>query len=111
MNGFTYWGLGIAVLVTVIYITIALYKKTKPDLPTAITILISTASVLGAVRLAGFAFTDQFKRVIQAQDSNSWWSLGPEDAVFLVIGGLALGWVSLQEVCRGFRELSKEKNS
>ena len=89
-----------------VYLLSAACLKKKPDLGAAINIVISTVGAVGAARLIGFIFTDQF-RIIIAMGSASMWSLSAEDAVFLFVGGLALGWVSCQEVLRNFRALNR----
>lgn len=105
-NLLAYWGLAVAVVMAGAYILSALCLKKKPDLTAAVSILISATGASGAVRLIGFAFTDQFKEVV-AGASGTVWGLTAEDSVFLVVGGLSLGWVCCQEILLRFRGLSK----
>ena len=105
MNKLTYWGLAFGGLVVVGYLCVAWRAKRAADLATAVNILISTVGAAGALRLIIFAFSDQFAETVAASPHGAVWSLAAEDAVFLVVGGIALGWASCQAVWRGFREL------
>ena len=89
----------------VAYVGCALRKKKKPDLAAATNIAISAVGATGAVRLIGSVFTGDFMRVVAASNNGSWWSLSAEDAIFVFVGGLALGWVSCQAIWQGFAEI------
>ena len=106
MNGLSYLGILLGLATVLVYLGCAAHKKRKAELSTAISIFVAAASLIGAVRLMGFVLFDDLTRVIKAAgESNSLWSISSEDAIFLVIGGLALGWVSIQTVWEGFAKL------
>lgn len=107
MNQLFVYGLCLAVVLLLAYLACAAKAKKRPDLRSAIEILVSAVSIAGAVRLSGFVFTSDFKKVTKMLAENeSWWSLSPEDGLFLFIGGLALAWVSCQQIWEGFAKLS-----
>jgi hypothetical protein len=70
-------------------------------------VFIGAASMSGALRLIGFVLTGPFSKLVSQRPDNSWWTLSSEDAVFIVIGGLALGWVSVQTIWDTFGKIRK----
>ena len=46
--------------------------------------------------------TEQFEKIVLETHGNSWWSLSSEDSVFIVIGGIALAWASIQAIWESF---------
>jgi hypothetical protein len=107
MNPLQLVGLVLALAAVVAYVVTAAYKQKKPELVGGIVVFIGAVGIPGAVRLIGFVFTDQFTNVAALSHSSSWWSLSLEDAVFLVIGGIALAWVSVQTIWESFDKVRK----
>lgn len=60
------WGLFFSLLAVALYAVVALCKRRKPDLSTAINILISAGGIIVGIRLIGFAVTGQLKRLTKA---------------------------------------------
>lgn len=105
MNRLLLAGLGLAICAVFIYIVTAARNGKKPELVDAIVVFIGAVSVFGAIRLIGFVFTDQFGAIVQTNHAHSLWSLGAEDAVLVVIGGIALVWVSAQTMIESFAKV------
>jgi len=108
VNPLTYWGLAGGVLMFAIYVVWVLCKKKEPDLPTGINIFAATAGLAGSFRLVGFSFTEAYKKLADAGPAPSngvVWSMSGDDIAFLIVGGLALGWVSCQAIWQGFTDL------
>lgn len=106
MNQLTFWGLLLSLAIVGAYVYVALRNSKRPDLGTAINILISSVGAFGAVRIIGFVLLGDLSATVKASDNGGWWSLSVEDALFLMAGGTALGWVSIQTIYQGFSELS-----
>lgn len=104
------WGLFFSLLAVALYAVVALCKRRKPDLSTAINILISAGGIIVGIRLIGFAVTGQLKLLALPQ-SESFWTITLDDAPILAIGGLALIWVSLELIWDGFRGLLTQPTS
>jgi hypothetical protein len=92
----------LAVLSVGIYVAIAAWNEKSPELPAAIVIFIATFSLLGAARLVGLALTDQLEKIASRPEDDALSNLSPEDAALLVIGGIALAWVSVQAMMESF---------
>jgi hypothetical protein len=92
----------LGVLSVGIYVVIAAWNEKSPELPAAIVIFIATFSLLGATRLVGLALTDQLEKMASRSEDDALSNLSPEDAVLLVIGGIALAWVSVQAMTESF---------
>jgi hypothetical protein len=99
-------GLLLAVLAVGIYVAFAVKHGKPPELPAAIIVFIGVFSLLGAARLVGFALTDQLDDIASKINENALWKLSPEDSALLVIGGIALAWVSIQAILESFTKLS-----
>ncbi|HKI03090.1 MAG TPA: hypothetical protein VKK31_14030 [Thermoanaerobaculia bacterium] len=107
MNLLLLAGLVIALLAVIVYVSVAAQKNKRPELVDGIVVFVGAVSVLGAIRLIGFVFTGQFAQVTSAPHNGSLWSLSSEDAVFVVIGGIALAWVSVQTIWESFTKVIK----
>ena len=105
MNPLFYFGLALGLLLVIVYLVTAAKKQKKPELGDAVGIAAGAVSIMGAVRLIGFVFTDQFVKIASSPSSDKWWSLSVADALFLVIGGLALAWVSGQAIYINFAKV------
>lgn len=107
MNILLLAGIVFAILLVLAYVATAAKKDKKPELVDGIVVFVGAVSVLGAVRLAGFVIAGDFAKIASTNHSANIWALSSEDAVFIVIGGLALGWVSIQTIMESFAKLSK----
>lgn len=107
MNTLLLIGLVLATVCVFAYVIVAAKKGKKPELVDGIIVFVGAVSVVGAVRLAGFVFTGEFSKVATINHGESLWGLSSEDAVFLVIGGLALAWVSIQTILESFAKIYK----
>lgn len=107
MNLLLLAGLVIAILAVAVYVGMAAKKNKRPELVDGIVVFIGAVSVLGAIRLIGFVVTGQFAKIASTHQNDSLWSLSSEDAVFVVIGGIALAWVSIQTIWESFAKVTK----
>jgi hypothetical protein len=105
MNPISLTGLVIGIVAVVAYATFAASRRKKAELVNGIVVFVGAVSIAGAVRLIGFVFTEQFAKIAATSHSTTWWSLSLEDAVFLVIGGIALAWVSVQTIWESFAKV------
>jgi hypothetical protein len=107
MNRLLLTGLVVAILAVVVYVIAGVRNRKKPELADGIVVFIGAVSVFGAIRLIGCALTGQFAKIAPAQHDSGWWILSSEDAVFVVIGGIALAWVSIQTIWESFAKIRK----
>jgi hypothetical protein len=99
-------GLLLAVLSVVVYVVVALRHGKPPDLPSAIIVFIGIFSLIGATRLVAFALTDQLEKMASKTSDDTPWKLSPEDSALIVIGGITLGWVSIQAIVESFIKIA-----
>jgi hypothetical protein len=95
----------LAVISVGIYVAIAAWNEKSPELPAAIVIFMATFSLLGASRLVGLALTDQLEKMAARSEDEALSNFSPEDAALLVIGGIALAWVSVQAMMASFAKI------
>lgn len=107
MNRLLVAGIVLAILAVISYVATAARNGKRPELVDAIVIFTGAVSVLGAIRLIGFVFTEQFETIVKNNHGHSLWSLGAEDAVLVIIGGIALAWVSAQTMIESFAKIRK----
>ncbi|MGB4069421.1 MAG: hypothetical protein WBK08_15450 [Nitrospira sp.] len=105
MNQLLVFGLVGALLVFFIYLGFAASQKKQPQLVDGIIVFLGCSGLPGAARLIGFPFTDQFTTLTRVDNHGSLWALSAEDSAFLIIGGIALGWVCVQTVIESFSKL------
>ena len=99
MRRFRAIGLLLAVLVVAVYVVVATQRRRTPELASAINVLLGVFGLQAAIRLFGFALSDQLDKFAAARSGeNKMWRLSSEDAGLLVIGGIALAWVSVQTI-------------
>jgi len=89
MKRFRALGLLLAVIAVAVYVVVAAQKGRAPELSCAIVVLLGVFGLQGAVRLFGIALTGQLDKIA-------------EDPGLLVIGGIALAWVSIQTIFEVF---------
>lgn len=107
MSRLTLAGLLFGVLGVVGYVCFAYRCRAKPDLARATNIFISFVSLAATVRLLGFALSGEFADSLKAQPQGNSWSVSADDTLFIVLGSLALAWVSVQTVWAYYDELVK----
>ena len=106
MKRFRFAALLIAVLAVLIYLTVAVRNGKTPDLPSGIIVFIGVSSVLGAARLICLALVGQSGKMTSEFNRDALWRLSSEDAALMVIGGIALGWVSVQAILESFSKVT-----
>jgi len=84
------------------YLATALYKKKRPELNDAVVVFLGAGGVVSAVRIIGAVFTGQFSQLTVSTQTKSIWTLVPDDAVQIVLGGFALAWVSIETILQSF---------
>lgn len=113
MSLVTYVGLLLSLIVAFAYVVCAFRGRSSPELGKAINTFICTASLVGALRLVVGAIILGFD-LARAEGASpvhsSPWEFSGEDVPVLVIGGIALGWVSLGQLCTTFREALKAQD-
>jgi hypothetical protein len=107
VNKLTLFGLLLGLVIVVVYLLYAAARRRAPSLSSAANIAINSVGLAGSIRLIGCVLTEEFSAAATKFNAASWWSLSAEDAVFVAIGGLALGWVSIQGIWGGFAALVK----
>jgi hypothetical protein len=105
MSVFILIGLMLALCIVAIYLGTATYRKKRPELTDAVIIFIGTGGAVSAVRIIGFVLTGQFSHIIGTPSNLGIWALVPDDATLIVVGGLALGWVSIQTILESFKKV------
>jgi hypothetical protein len=108
MSLFILISLVLALCIILCYVVTATYKKKRPELNDAVIILLGTGGAVSAVRIIGFVLTGQFSRIIVTTSDPGIWSLVPDDAALIVIGGLALAWVSAQTIFESFNKMGQQ---
>ncbi len=100
MNGFFLWGLicGIACLAT--YVVLMFLRKRQPLLGHGIELLASGTGLLGGIKLCWLVFDGELSRLIQAVPSGMNSVIAPEDVIYFLVGGVALGWLSLESIVK-----------
>jgi hypothetical protein len=89
------------------YLAMAAAAKRKPSLGDAVLVVIGAFSIPGALKMVCFVFTDQFHTLAHSNTEQSAFALGEEDVVFLIIGAMALLWVSVQTIIDAFSKLGE----
>ncbi len=83
-------GLATTLLMVVAYVGHSLRQRREPLLPTSIAIAIASAGIWGGLRVIYLAFNIQHENV------------HGEDHLFILIGGMAVVWVSTRELVQHF---------
>jgi hypothetical protein len=110
VSPFIFLGLISGLILVVIYLLLARRNAEKPELADAINIIFGTMGFFGSIRLMGFVFSGEFVNFLKAPHADTVWSLTDEDATLLVIGGLALAWVSIQTIIDSFSKIKQAEN-
>jgi hypothetical protein len=110
MNVFVLTGLALATLSIIFYVLLGYYNKKVPILNDAVVIFLGVGGIVSAIRIIGAVFSGQFAELPITDGRHSVWSLVPDDAIQIVLGGVALAWVSAQTIVGGFRGVLVKKS-
>lgn len=100
------WGLFAGLLVLVVYLATAAFKRKKPELGAGINILACAIGTAGAVRLIVVVLTEKLEDMAAATPlAGQYVSLSAEDAGIIIMGAIALTWTCCQTICEKFGEL------
>lgn len=105
MSELTLWGLVFGLVMVGAYLSRAFHLKKKADLTEGAGIYISAVGLAAAIRLIGFALSGSFNRLVKTTHEENWWSASSEDVAFIVLGGVALAWVSVDVIWKSFQKL------
>jgi len=107
VNQLTFWGLIGGLVAVAAYVCVAVKHAQKAQLNDAALIFISAFAITGAIRLLAFALSGTFNALLKKSTEENWSSAAPEDAAFIVLGGLALAWVSFEGMYGPFKAILK----
>ena len=112
MNGFFLWGLICGVVCLLAYVVIASLCKKQPQLGHGIELLVAGNGLLGGIKLCWLVFDGELSRLIHLVPGNTSSILAPEDVLYFLVGGIALGWLSLESIVkRLYAAFSHEGNA
>ena len=96
MNPFLLWGMIGGVALAVLYACASLYYKKPPALAHSMEIIISSIGASGGIKMFCFVLVgDKFNTLVKIPEAG----LVEDDAIYFVLGSLALLWVSLSSIC------------
>lgn len=101
------------------YILLALKNNKTADLSDGVQIFVGVTSFFGGIKLIMFGLSGEFARVVSIKiDHNPPFlilgyisfdpkvlTLSPDDTAFIVIGGIALMWISIQTISNSYRKV------
>ncbi len=100
MDGFFLWGLIFGCVCLSAYIAGAVFRKKPPVLGHGIELLASGSGLLGGIKLCWLVFDGELSRLIQAAPLGMPSIIAPEDVLYFLVGGVALGWLSLESIIK-----------
>ena len=100
MNGFFLWGLIFGFVCLSAYIAGAVFRKKTPILGHGIELLASGSGLLGGIKLCWLVFDGELSRLIHAASNGLSSIIAPEDILYFLVGGVALGWISLESIIK-----------
>ena len=103
MSRFFLWGLICGAAFMAAYILISIFRRKTPQLSHGIELLVSGSGLLGGLKLCWLVFDGELSRMIQTAPASALAGIGYEDAVYFLVGGVALGWLSLETVIKRLR--------
>lgn len=107
MSPFTLAGLVLAGFSVCAYVTAAWHKGKRPELNDAVVVFLGAGGLVSAIRIIGAVVTGQFAKFPGRPANDSIWTLVPDDAVQIVLGGVALAWVSIQTMLQSFINIKR----
>jgi hypothetical protein len=102
MSPFTLAGLVLAGFSVCAYVVLAWQRGKRPELNDVVVVFLGAGGVVSAIRIIGAVITGHFSKSPIAPANDSVWTLVPDDAAQIVLGGVALAWVSLQTILQIF---------
>lgn len=108
MKGWVLVGALCGLFAIVFYAIWAWCKKMQPVLNQALHIFLGVTGLIASIRLIGFTVFEDLSVLVAAQNERGIWALTADDAIFIFIGAIAMGWVSIQSAYQGFSSLRVE---
>jgi hypothetical protein len=106
MSRVLFFALISATLSVIAYVFLAIRNKKLPELADGIQIFVGVVGLFGAFRLTGFAFSGQFSLLVKQSPKNTVFSFSEDDVTLIVVGGIAVAWVSIQTIIASYRKIS-----
>lgn len=106
MNPVVFWSIISGLILIAIYTALGIFnKKSMPLLEDIIQVFLGAVGLFGAIRLMGLVLSGQFSILVRQTTKNSILSFSEEDVVLIMIGGLAVAWVSLQTIIASYKKV------
>jgi len=106
MNPFTSAGILLALVSVLAYVLIALFRKKNPPLLVdAVAIIVGALAIPGAIRVSLAMSRPEFWAIVKSLPQADALSLSPDDAVFVMVGSLALVWVAVSSCVPLFKRV------
>jgi hypothetical protein len=101
-----FWSIISGLILILIYTILGIFnKKSMPSLEDIIQVFLGAVGFFGAIRLMGLVLSGQFSTLLKQTTKNSVLSFSEEDVVLIMIGGLAVAWVSLQTIIASYKKI------
>ncbi len=101
-----FWGLLAGLGTLLAYLKHAHTHKAKPDPVAGIHNFLAAASFVGALKIIAFAAWMAFDEgALSKSLADGPIGIHGEDALFIALGGIALGWASFQQLAENFNRL------
>ena len=102
MKGFLLWGLVFGFLCLGFYVALSVFQKKTPVMAHGFELLLSGSGLFGGIKICWFVFGGELSKLIEAKPLGSLTSISPEDVIYFAVGGIALGWLSLETIVKRF---------
>lgn len=106
MKGFLLWGLVCGFLAMVLYVTESLRRQKTPVLAHGMEMLLAGSGLSGGIKILWLVFGGELSRLIETKPAGLLTSISPEDVMYFAVGGIALGWLSIETMVKRFGTLS-----
>lgn len=106
MSLFLFYSIILAIILIVGYIILGVRNKKSTTLEDIVQIFFGGLGVCTAIRLIGFVLSGQFSILVKQVKNDNIFSFSEEDAVYIVLGGIAIGWVSVQTMLGSFKKVA-----
>ncbi len=104
MQGSLLWGLGFGLVCLVAHAALTLARKKVPALSNGLELLMAGCGLAGGLKILWLVFSGELSRFIEAKPLGTAPSLSSEDIIYFAVGGIALTWVSVATIIKGFSE-------
>jgi hypothetical protein len=81
-------------------------KKKDVPLEACVGVTLGGVSFVGTGKLFAVTFSDALATVPRNPVTSRWFTLAPDDALYLFVGALALAWVSVQRIRTGYKTVA-----